>query len=85
MARQYARISRMVTRSADKTESVRITADEQAAARAALKAHRWTVPGFLAACLVAVAHKPAEVLELVGQFKPRRKPRGRPRKTASES
>ena len=80
--RPHATITRMANRSSDKTASVRVPADEYAAAESALP-DGWTVPQFLAACLIALGEDPVATLALVMPRRPHRPPRGRPRKAAA--
>lgn len=70
-----------MVRSSDKTESVRVTETEQAAARQALERAGWSVGDFLRAALVAVAAKPTEVLATLKPYRRPQKAVGRPPKS----
>ncbi|GAA2608347.1 hypothetical protein GCM10010399_43980 [Dactylosporangium fulvum] len=72
----------MVSRSSDKTESVRVTAAESDAARAAADAARWTIGDLLRAAIVAAGTKPRETFAFLAPFRREQKKAGRPRKAA---
>lgn len=70
----------MVSRSSDKTESVRVTTAESDAARAALVATRWEIGDVLRAIVVATGRRPADVLRFLEPDLREKKRAGRPRK-----
>lgn len=72
----------MVSRSSDKTESVRVTAAESNAARAALQDSRWEIGDVLRGLVVALGRRPAAVLEFLAPDMREQKKAGRPRKSA---
>ncbi len=77
----------MVSRSSDKTESVRVTAAESDAARDALAALEregspWKIGDVLRAVVAAVGAKPRETLAYLAPYLREQKKAGRPRKAA---
>ncbi len=70
----------MVSRSSDKTESVRVTKAESDAAREALASTTWQIGDVLRGVVVALGRRPAEVLGFLAPDMREQKPKGRPRK-----
>lgn len=75
----------MVSRSSDKTESVRVTQAESDAAREALRDSRWDIGDVLRAVVVALGRRRDEVLDFLQPDLREKKKAGRPRKAAPPS
>jgi hypothetical protein len=80
MASHYERLILVISRHLDRSASTRVPHAVYEAADAALEARGWTMWQLLHACITVAARRPGELLALVAESKPARKPQGRPRK-----